>query len=152
MSGATTTAKAGPGGGSSAPAPVAIAGPDNRSGQVTFGSGSSPSTGIQVEVTFGTPFAVTPTVMLTPANGPTAGLLCAVESVSETGFNLVTGNTPATGTRTPSTGSIGAQRTNRGRIVALTCGGAGPGVASVALWDSSRTSPRRLLITPAIIN
>lgn len=87
-----------PGAGTSARAPTVIAGPDNRSGQVTFGSGSSPSTGTQVEVTFGTPFAVTPTVMLTPANGPTAGLLCAVESVSETGFNLVTGNAPAAGT------------------------------------------------------
>ena len=94
VSGATTLAKAGPGAGTSAPAPAVIAGPDNRSGQVTFGTGSSPTTGTQVEVTFGTPFAVPPTVMLTPANGPTAGLLCAVESVSETGFNLVTGTAP----------------------------------------------------------
>lgn len=95
VSGATTTAAAGPEAGASAPAPVVIAGPDNRSGQVTFGSGSSPLAGTQVEVKFGTPFAVIPTVMLTPANGPTASLLCAVETVSENGFNLVTGNAPA---------------------------------------------------------
>lgn len=97
VSGVPTKAAAGPGAGASAPAPVVIAGPDNRSGQVTFGSGSSPLAGTQVKVTFGTPFAVIPTVMITPANGPTAGLLCAVESVSETGFNVVTGNAPAAG-------------------------------------------------------
>ncbi len=95
VSGATTTAAAGPGAGGSAPAPVVTAGPDNRSGLITFGSGSAPTTGTQVEVRFGTPFAVTPTVLITPANGPTAGLLCAVESVSATGFNLVAGNAPA---------------------------------------------------------
>jgi hypothetical protein len=95
VSGATTTAAAGANAGTSAPAPVVTTGPDNRSGLVTFGSGTSPASGTQVTVTFGTPFAVTPTVMLTPANGQTAGLLCAVESVSETGFNLVTANAPA---------------------------------------------------------
>ncbi|MFC1410314.1 hypothetical protein ACEZCY_13705 [Streptacidiphilus sp. N1-12] len=50
-----------------------------------------------MHLTFGTPFAVTPTVMITPANGSTAGLLCAVGSVSATGFSLFTGNAPASG-------------------------------------------------------
>lgn len=97
VSGAVTTAVAGAGNGTSAPAPVVTAGPDNRSGLVTFGSGTAPTTGAQVKVTFGTPYAVAPTVMVTPANGPTAGLLCAVESVSATGFTLVTGAAPAAG-------------------------------------------------------
>lgn len=97
VSGATATATAGAGSGTSAPSPVVSAGPDNRSGQITFGSGTSPEAGSQVQVAFGTPFAVTPTVMITPANGPTAGLLCAVESVSATGFTLSTGNAPSAG-------------------------------------------------------
>lgn len=97
VSGAATAATAGPGAGASAPAPVVTAGPDNRSGLVTFGSGTSPVAGSQVQVTFGAPFAVTPTVMITPANGPTAGLLCAVESVSATGFSLFTGAAPTAG-------------------------------------------------------
>jgi hypothetical protein len=97
VSGATTTAVAGAGAGTAAPAPVVTAGADNRSGLVTFGSGTSAVSGTQVKVTFGTPFAVTPTVMITPANGPTAGLLCAVESVSATGFSFVTGAAPTDG-------------------------------------------------------
>jgi hypothetical protein len=104
VSGATTTAVAGAGAGTAAPGPAVTAGPDNRSGLVTFGSGTSPTAGTQVKVTFGTPFALTPTVMTTPANGPTAGLLCAVESVSATGFSLVTGAAPAAG---KSNGSYG---------------------------------------------
>jgi hypothetical protein len=82
-----------------APAFMAVtAGPDNRSGQVTFTTGSAPTTGSQVKLTFGTPFGVTPTVMITPGSGQTAGLLCAVESVSATGFSLYAGGTPAANT------------------------------------------------------
>ncbi|MBR7834180.1 hypothetical protein KDL01_12970 [Actinospica durhamensis] len=89
----TTAATALAGAGSPAGTPVAT-GSNDRSGLVTFGTGAAPTTGGLVQVTFGTPFAVAPTVMITPANGPTAGLLCAVESVSTTGFSLFAGSAP----------------------------------------------------------
>ena len=93
-----TTAVYGAGADNGSSTPSVTAGPDNRSGQVTFTTGSAPTTGSQVKVTFGAPFAVTPVVMITPGSGATAGLLCAVESVSETGFSLYTGGTPAANT------------------------------------------------------
>ena len=89
-----TTAAALAGAGSPADPPVAT-GSNDRSGLVTFGTGAAPTTGGQVQVTFGTAFALAPTVMITPANGPTAGLLCAVDSVSTTGFSLFAGSAPA---------------------------------------------------------
>jgi len=95
VSGATPTAVYGAGADNGASTPTVTAGPDNHSGQVTFTTGSAPTTGSQVKLTFGTPFAVTPTVMITPGSGQTAGLLCAVESVSATGFSLYAGGTPA---------------------------------------------------------
>lgn len=88
-------AAAGAGAGASAPAPVVTPASDNRSGLITFGTGTSPEAGWQVAVTFGSAFATLPSVMITPANGPTAGLLCAVESVTVDGFALSTGNAPS---------------------------------------------------------
>jgi hypothetical protein len=93
VTGNATTVTTGAGAGTGATA-TAAAGSDNRSGSITWNTGTSPSTGDQVNVTFGNPFAVTPTIMLTPLNGATAGLDIAVESVTATGFSIYAGASP----------------------------------------------------------
>ncbi len=95
VSGYTPTAVAAAGAGTSPPAPVITAGSDNRSGTVTWGTGTSPTTGNQVTITFGQTFATTPVVMFSNGNGPTSGLNVNIQSVSTTGFVISTGNAPA---------------------------------------------------------
>jgi hypothetical protein len=95
VTGYTPGGTAGAGAGTSPPAPIVTAGSDNRSGTVTWGTGTSPTTGNQVTVTFGQTFAVVPVVMFSNGNGPTSGLNVNIQSVTTTGFVISTGNAPA---------------------------------------------------------
>lgn len=66
------TAVAGAGAGTAPPAPVVVAGANYRRGQITFGTGTTPGTGVQVTVTLPAGLAVAAaSVKFTPANGAT---------------------------------------------------------------------------------
>jgi hypothetical protein len=95
VNGAATTATAGANAGTGPPAPVIHPGPTNESGFITFGTGTTPAAGAQVNVTFGTPFNAIPTVVLTPGTAGTANLFLAASSVTAAGFNISTGIAPA---------------------------------------------------------
>lgn len=88
--GSQTTAPAcaaGSSAGTSPPAPVVTKATD-AAGIVTFGTGSSPSAGVVVAVTFNRSYGTEPFVVLSPMNGATAVLLPYVSSPSSTGFNI----------------------------------------------------------------
>jgi hypothetical protein len=61
-------------------------------GIVRFGSGTSPSSGDQISVTFSNAYSNAPIVMITPQNAATAALGLYVSSVSTTGFNIAAQN------------------------------------------------------------
>lgn len=90
-----TTAVAGAGTGTSPPSPVVTAGPTNESGTVTFGTGTTPSAGNQAVVTFGNPFSVVPTIIISPVNVASAALALAGVSPSASGFTVASGNAPS---------------------------------------------------------
>lgn len=70
----TTTIAAGAGGGASPPTPI-ISGNDQR-GQITWGTGTGPTTGIQATITFGFPWEVAGiTPIVVPANAAAAALI-----------------------------------------------------------------------------
>lgn len=81
--------------GGSPPSPVfsAIDGADVR-GVVRFGSGTSPSTGDQMSITFSKTYSDAPVVVITPQNAATAALGLYVTSVATTGFNIAAQNAP----------------------------------------------------------
>ena len=95
VSGYTPSGTAGAGAGTSPPTPIVTAGSDTHSGIVTWGTGTSPSTGNQVSVSFGFTFATTPVVMVIPGNGPSSGLDMNVQSVTTTGFVISVGAAPS---------------------------------------------------------
>ena len=66
-------------------------------GRVLFGSGTSPSAGAQVSVTFGKSYASIPIVVLSAGNQATAALNPYVEgsSLSTSGFNIGCDNAPS---------------------------------------------------------
>jgi hypothetical protein len=82
--------------GTSAPAPSSGSGgvTDIR-GRVVFGSGTSPSAGPQVGVTFNKSYPGTPVIVLIAGNQATAALNPYVDSPSTTGFNIGCANAPA---------------------------------------------------------
>jgi hypothetical protein len=92
-----TTATAGTGAGTSPPTPAVTAGPTNESGTVTFGTGTGPAAGNQAVVTFGTPFSVAPTIIISPVNVASGALNLAVVSPSASGFTVASGNAPSAG-------------------------------------------------------
>jgi hypothetical protein len=89
--GASATAAAGANAGTSPPAPV-IAGTD-LDGQVTFGTGTSPSAGSQVTVTFAKSYT-NPRVVITPINSASASLNLYVSATSST-FTVSSVNAPS---------------------------------------------------------
>ncbi len=82
--------------GGSAPAPSSslTTSHDSR-GRVRFGSGTSPTAGAQVSVTFARAYASTPTIVLIAQNAATAALNPYVDSPTTTGFNIALGTAPA---------------------------------------------------------
>jgi hypothetical protein len=87
--GSTTTIAAGAAAGTTPPTPTLSNANDAR-GQINAGTGTGPSAGAQVAVTFAQPYrAVAPSVVLTPLNAATAALQAYV-SASTTGFSVFT--------------------------------------------------------------
>jgi hypothetical protein len=89
--GGSATAAAGANAGTSPPSPV-ISGND-LDGQVTFGTGTSPSAGSQVTVTFSKSYT-NPRVVLTPINSASASLNLYVSATSTT-FTVSSVNAPS---------------------------------------------------------
>ena len=87
--GAPPTAAAGANAGGTPPAPLETAGSTDIHGQITFGTGTVPAAGNEVVVTFATPFGAAPlSIMIEPANGPTAALQPYVTAITTTGFTV----------------------------------------------------------------
>jgi hypothetical protein len=88
--------------GTSAPSGT-VTGNDSR-GKVTFGSGSGPTSGAQVNVTFASSnaYVATPYVVLTPLNSATAALQPYVSAATATAFSIGFAGTP-TGTQVNGT-------------------------------------------------
>lgn len=82
--------------GGSPPSPTfsGLGGTDVR-GIVRFGSGTSPSSGDQISITFAETYVDPPTVIIAPQNSATQALGLYVSSVSTTGFNIAAHNTPS---------------------------------------------------------
>lgn len=81
----TPTVTAGSAAGTSAPAPTVSGG--SLSGIITFGTGSSPSAGTQVNVTFPTPLGSVPkSVILTANNGATFTIQPVMNALTANGF------------------------------------------------------------------
>ncbi len=83
--------------GTSPPTPTS-AGNDAR-GRISFGSGTGPSSGAQIQVTFAssTAYVATPYVVLTPLNAATAALQPYVASSGTTNFTIGFATAPAEG-------------------------------------------------------
>jgi hypothetical protein len=81
------------GGSPPAPASSSTTCQDSR-GRVRFGSGTSPSAGAQVSVTFSKAYSSTPTIVLIASNAATAALNPYVDSPTTTGFNIALGTAP----------------------------------------------------------
>lgn len=97
-----TTAAAGGNAGTNPPAPIVTAGSNLDNGLITFGSGTTPAAGSMVAVTYGCPFTVTPSAILTPANSATAALSPYVSSLTASGFTASVQGSPA-GTQAATT-------------------------------------------------
>lgn len=82
--------------GGSPPSPTfsSTGGTDVR-GAVLFGSGTSPSSGDQISVTFSSAYANAPVVAIAPQNAATEALGLYASSVSTTGFNIAAQNAPS---------------------------------------------------------
>lgn len=92
--GSSPTVAAGAANGTSPPAPTVARGGD-QGFLVQFGSGTGPSAGIQVGVTFARPFATAPVVNLSPQGSVTQALGLSVNNITNTGFNIQTTSAPA---------------------------------------------------------
>lgn len=82
--------------GTTPPSPTfsSIGGTDVR-GFVKFGSGSSPSAGDQISITFTKAYSDAPIVVVSPQNAATAALGLYVSSIATTGFKVATQNAPS---------------------------------------------------------
>lgn len=82
--------------GGTPPSPTfsSIGGTDVR-GTILFGSGTSPSSGDQVSITFSNAYSNAPIVMITPQNAATSALGLYASSVTTTGFNIAAQNAPS---------------------------------------------------------
>ena len=67
----------------------------DAAGIVTFGTGTGPSAGAMVAVTFNRAYGTEPYVVLSPMNAATAALLPYVSSPSSTGFTISAQTAPA---------------------------------------------------------
>lgn len=96
---ATTNAAlaAGANNGGSPPAPSFIAGVGSSSqrGALQFGSGTGPSAGAQVAVTFKQAYPSAPAVFLEPLNSATVALGLYISSLTATGCVISSANAPA---------------------------------------------------------
>ena len=72
--GKSLSVAAGGGAGSSPPAPTLLASSCDMAGQVSMGTGTAPTTGVQCTVTYGTAFGQGPLVVVCAANAATAAL------------------------------------------------------------------------------
>jgi hypothetical protein len=81
--------------GTSPSAPVVASGASPIRGTVTFGTGTAPSPGSMVTLTFGSTLGATPVVVLSGGNDATAALTPFPTSVSTTGFTVSTHAVPA---------------------------------------------------------
>lgn len=80
---------AGANNGSSPPAPTVVAGSTDGRGSIQFGSGTTPAAGEQVVVTFASPYASAPVVMLSGGSAATSALGAIYPgAVSTTGFTV----------------------------------------------------------------
>lgn len=87
---------AGANAGAAAPAPsLPWPGCQNSKGSLTFGTGTAPSAGAQVNVTFGKTAPAVPTVIICPANAATAALQPYVSGVTANGFTISFAVAPA---------------------------------------------------------
>ena len=95
------TAVAGGNAGTSPPVPVVPVGTNDAAGTITFGTGTGPSAGVLVAVTFAVPWVVpgggAPHLIVQPINSATQALGIFHSGVSPTGFNLSSANAPAAG-------------------------------------------------------
>lgn len=100
ISGTGATFAAGSANGTSPPTPNTSSANQNR-GDVNFGSGTGPSAGAQVVVTFGgtVAYAAIPKIVITPTNQATydLGLYIVGSSTSTTAFTVASKNAPAAG-------------------------------------------------------
>lgn len=87
------TAVAGANAGTTPPSPV-LANCTDVAGQITFGTGTTPAAGDQVDVTFYTAYSNAPKVLLMPINGATQALGLFVSSTT-TGFSVSCNNAPS---------------------------------------------------------
>ena len=87
------------GAGSSPPPPVLTTGSNDCAGAITWGTGLSPNTQVQLTVTFSTPFVIpgggAPHIVLCAANAATAALNIFHSGASPTGFNVGVVTAPA---------------------------------------------------------
>jgi len=81
--------------GTSPSAPVVASGASPIRGTVTFGTGTAPSPGSMVTLTFGSTLGATPVVVLSSNNDATAALVPFPTSVSTAGFTVSTHAVPA---------------------------------------------------------
>lgn len=82
--------------GGSPPAPTfSSAGGDDMRGKVGMGSGTSPSAGPQVSVTFNKAYSAIPIILVCASNAATAALNPYVDTASTTGFNIAFANAPS---------------------------------------------------------
>ena len=94
--GAAPGMAAGGSAGGSPPAPVVSTGASDSAGSATFGTGTVPSAGAMVVVTFASSYgANTPGISLDPANAATGSLVPYISAASGTGFTVSVENAPA---------------------------------------------------------
>lgn len=86
---------AGAAAGSSPPAPVLVAGSNDDRGAITFGTGTGPTAGQMVVVTYAAPLLDTAFITISPLNSLPATLSLYVQSYSNTGFTIAAGTGPA---------------------------------------------------------
>lgn len=88
------TAAAGSNAGTSPPSPV-LTRANDLNGKITFGTGTSPSAGAQVTVTYARSYPNNPTIQLTPINSATAALNLYISTSSTGSFTVGCVNAPA---------------------------------------------------------
>lgn len=97
--GSAPGAAAGGNAGTGPPAPAVATGSTDQGGTITFGTGTVPSAGVEVVVTFVTPWVIPgggpPHIVLIPNNLAAQALGLFVSGISPTGFNVSCANAPA---------------------------------------------------------
>lgn len=89
------TAVAGANAGATPPAPTVVANSTDTKGGVTFGTGTAPAAGNEVQINFGAAYAVIPSVVITAANAATAALQPYLASTATGNFVVGFGVAPA---------------------------------------------------------